>query len=359
MFKILDKYILKKLMGTFFVTISMFTLIAIVFDISEKIDDFLRDDITLNQIIFDYYLSFAPWLYSLLAPLLIFISVIFFTSKMASKTEIIPILASGVSFGRFLRPYIIGSIFLTLLSLLMSHYIIPNTSKKKVDFEAIIYNHDAKIDNSDLHKEIRPNHFISLRTYSKKSDIGYNFNYDIIEDGKLKARFSAGTIKWDFDRSRWVARNWYNRVIDGEKEILTQGASIDTTFNFDYKEFHKRPSMIATMDYFEISDYIAEETAKGSDYIKVYELEQVKRTAIPFSIIVLTIIGASISCRKAKGGIGIHIAYGLALASTYVFLGKIGEVFAINTPISATVAVWIPNVIYAGIALFLYKKAPK
>lgn len=360
MLTIIDKYVLKKLFSTFFVIITVFSMIAVVFDISEKIDDFLNDDVTVHQIVFEYYMGFVPWLFSLLAPILVFISVIYFTSKMASKTEIIPILASGISFKRFLRPYIIGGVILTILSLLMSHLIIPRTAKGKVEFEAIIYHHDFLGDNTNIHKEIKPNHYIYIRTFSKSSNIGYNFYYDIIEDGHLKRRFGASTLKWDEKKEVWTARSWHERVIneDGD-ELLYQGAEKDTTFSFDFSEFHKRPTMIAAMDYFEIEEYIEEEKAKGSKYVKGYELEQVKRTAIPCSILVLTIIGAIISSKKIKGGIGIHLFYGLAIACVYVFLGKVSEVFAVNTPIPTTLAVWIPNILFAGLAVWIYRFSPK
>lgn len=358
MLKILDRYIIKKFLGTFFVTISMFSLIAIVIDVSEKIDDFLRDDVSLNEIIFDYYLGFIPWLYGLLAPILVFISVIFFTSKMASKTEIIPILANGISYSRFLRPYIIAGALLTVLSLAMTHYVIPNASKGKHKFESKIKNY-AYGDNINIHKEIRPEEFIAVRTYSQKSDIAYNFSYDVIKNGQLVSRFSAGSLKWEEESKSWIARNWHIRYLNEDEEILHQGNALDTVLPFDNQEFHKKPNIITIMDYFEINEYIKEEKRKGSKYIKMYELEQIKRTAVPCSILVLTFIGVSISSRKSKGGIGGHIAYGMGLAASYVFLGKIAEVFAVNTPLSTEVAVWMPNVIYLGIAFYLYQKTPK
>jgi lipopolysaccharide export system permease protein len=360
MLRILDKYILKKLFSTFFVIITVFSMIAVVFDVSEKIDDFLRDDITAHQVIFEYYMGFIPWLFSLLAPILVFISVIYFTSKMASKTEIIPILASGISFARFLRPYIIGGIILTALSLVMSHFVIPRTAKGKVEFEAIIYNHDFLGDNTNIHKEIKPNHYIYIRTFSKSSNIAYNFVYDIIEEGHLKRRFGASTLKWDDEKEKWVARSWHERAVDEKGKVeLTQGVQKDTVFSFDFEEFHKRPTMIAAMDYFEIEEYIKEEKAKGSKYVKGYELEQIKRTSIPCSILVLSIIGATISSRKVKGGIGIHLFYGLAIACVYVFLGKVAEVFAVNTPIPTTLAIWIPNILFAGLAVVIYKRSQR
>lgn len=357
MIKKLDKYILSKFLGTFFLIIALFILIAVVFDISEKVDDF--DKFTIGEIIFDYYFSFIPWLYNLLTPILVFIAVIFFTSQMANKTEIIPILASGISFNRFLRPYLIGASFLFTLAFLMSHFLIPKTNKKKVEMENIIYSNSHMIDNTNVHKEIEPGVYIYMKNYSKKSDIGYGFKLDKINHGELTYQFTATNIKWDHNTNRWIARNWSERIINGKEEILKQGASIDTVFNFTYHEFHKSPYIIETMDFFEIDEFIEEERAKGSVYVKIFELELIKRTSNPFSIFMLTLIGACIAAKKVKGGTGMHIVYGLSLALLYIFLGKIAETFAVKTAIPTVLAVWIPNIIFIGVTYLIYKKAPK
>lgn len=359
MFKKLDIYILKKFLGTFFFIITVFILIAVVFDISEKIDDFLEEDVTLAEIVFDYYFSFIPWIYSTLAPLLVFIAVIYFTSKMAGQTEVIPILSAGISFNRFLRPYMFGSVILLAISLFMSHFIIPKTNRNKLEFERKITWGKYDFNHSNIYKEIKPNHYIFVKSYSKAADIAYEFKYDIIENGELKSRFAANNIKWDPERKVWIAKNWHERKAVGKQLTLKQGALRDTTLGFGPQEFKKENRLIATMNYFELKEFIDSERAKGSIYVKDYEMELVKRTAVPFSIIILTFIGVCIASKKSKGGTGADIAYGLALASSYVFLSKVGEVFAVNTPISTEVAIWIPNMLYAVVAVFIYKLAPK
>lgn len=355
--KILDWYILKKFIGTFFLMIFLFILIAVVFDISEKIDDF--DQFTLGEIVYDYYFSFIPWLFNLLAPILAFITVIYFTSKMASKTEIIPILASGISFNRFLRPYVIGGIVLTIISLVLSHLVIPKTNEKKVAIEAVIYKYSMKVDNSKIHREIAPNTYVYVNNYSIKTDIAYNFRLEKIENGQLNYRFTASNLKWDHQNKKWVARNWSERFIDGDNERLTQGAVKDTTLTFDNTEFHRSPYMIETMDIFDIYDFIEKEKARGSSHISMYEQELVKRTSNPFSIVILVIIAACISSRKIKGGIGMHLAKGMAIALVFVFFLKVAEIISVNTPIPAKVAFWVPNFIFAIVAWYIYKKAPK
>lgn len=359
MLKKLDYYILKKFLGTFFFIITIFILIAVVFDISEKIDDFLEQDVTMKEIVVDYYLSFIPWIYSTLTPLLVFIAVIFFTSKMAAQTEVIPILSAGISFNRMLRPYFVGAVVLLIISLFMSHFVIPKTNRNKINFEKKIYWGRYNISQSNIYKEIKPNHYLFVKSFSKTANIAYDFKYDVIEDGELKYRFAANNIKWEPEKKHWIAKNWYEREAKGKQLTLRQGSIKDTVFGFDNKEFIKERKLITTMNSIELADYIAREKAKGSIYTKDYEMEMIKRTAIPFSIIILTFIGVCISSKKSKGGTGADIAYGLALASSYVFLGKVGEVFAVNTPISTELAIWIPNIVYTIIALFIYRMAPK
>ena len=359
MLKKLDIYILRKFLGTFFFIIAVFILIAVVFDISEKIDDFLEEDVTMKEIVVDYYLSFIPWIYSTLAPLLVFIAVILFTSKMAAQTEIIPILSAGVSFNRLLRPYFVGAFILLIISLFMSHFVIPRTNKNKLNFEKKIYWGKYDLSSSNMYKEIKPNHYIFVKTYSKSASIAYGFKYDIIEDGELKYRFAANNIKWDEEKKSWLCKNWHERKVDNGQLLLHQGAVRDTVLGFSNKEFIKEKRLITTMNSVELTEYIATEKAKGSIYTKDYEMELIKRTAVPFSIIILTFIGVCIASKKSKGGTGADIAYGLGLASSYVFLGKVGEVFAVNTPISTELAIWIPNIIYAVIAVFIYRLAPK
>lgn len=357
MFKKLDIYILKKFGGTFFLMIFLFILIAVVFDISEKIDDF--EQFTMNEIVFDYYFSFIPWLYNLLTPILAFLTVIYFTSRMASKTEIIPILAAGISFKRFLRPYIFGGIVLFIISLIMSHILIPITNEKKIKIERRIYTHSMAVDNSRLHRQIAKNTYIYVNNYSIKSDNAYKFRLEKIVNGNLMYRFTAGNLKWRSKENKWTARNWTERFIDGDNETLTQGSHKDTTFTFDNTEFHRSPYEVATMDVFTIYDFIEKEKMRGSSHLGMYEQELVRRTSNPFSIIILVIIAACISSRKVKGGVGMHIAIGLGIALTFVFFSIIAEKISVHTPIPAKAALWVPNIIFALIAIYIYRTAPK
>lgn len=357
MIKTLDKYILKKFLGTSFFAILLFILIAVVFDISEKIDDF--DRFTMKQIVVDYYFSFIPWLFNLLAPFITSLGVIYFTSRMANKTEIIPILASGISYNRFLRPYLIGATIMFITSLVLGHVIIPQTNKSKIAMEAEIYNFSRKIDNSNIHREIAPNTYIYVSNYSTKTDNGYKFRLEKIEQGKLVYQFTATKIKWLEKENKWNITNWAERTIDGDQQVLKQGNRKDTTFSFTKKEFHRSPYEIETMDIFEIYDYIEQEKQRGSSHLGMYQHELVRRTSTPFSIFILVIIAVCISSRKVKGGVGMHIAMGLAITAIFVFFNRIADTIAIHTPIPAKIALWVPNIIFAVFAYYIYKKAPK
>ncbi len=360
MLKKIDTYIIKKFLGTFFFIIGIFILITIVFDVSEKIDDFLGNNAPVEAIIFDYYCTFIPWLYSILSALIIFLAVIFFTSKLASTNEIVAILSSGISYQRFLRPYLIAGGLLFLVSLFTNHFVIPISNKTKLEFENKYYRDDQNIDvGSNIHRILSPGVDMYISNYGKNTNTGYNFSIRKMENGELKSIFSADRIVWDTLKTKWVAKTWRERTLNGVEEKEVRGDSKDTIFPFSPEDFSSKPSSIQTMNYFEISQFIDEEEKKGSNLVKRFRLELHKRTAIPFSILILTLIGACISSRKIKGGLGMHLVYGIGLGLVYVFLSRVGEVFATNSSLSPVVAVWLPNMFFAFIALFIYKNAPK
>ena len=295
----------------------------------------------------------------MLTPILAFLTVIYFTSRMASKTEIIPILASGISFKRFLRPYLFGGIILLIISLIFSHLLIPITNKKRIEIEAKIYTHSRRINNSKLHREIAKDTYIFVNNYNIKSDNAYKFRLEKIIDGELIYRFTASNLRWNEKSKKWSARTWTERIINGDSETLNQGSRKDTTLSFDNTEFHRSPFEVETMDIFDIYDFIEKEKLRGSGHLGMYEQELVKRTSNPFSIIILVVIAACISSRKVKGGIGMHIAKGLVIALAFVFFLKMAEILSVNTPIPAKLAFWVPNIIFSIVAIYIYRTAPK
>ncbi len=279
---------------------------------------------------------------------------------MASNNEIVAILSSGTSFNRMLRPYMIAAGFLFLVSIFTNHFIIPITNKTKLEFEKRYYRDDLHIEiGSNIHRIIKPGVNLYISNYGSHTNTGYNFSIQEMEGETLKKIFSADRIVWDSLKGKWSAKIWRIKTFNGVFEKELKGESKDTLLPFLPEDFDDKPNSIQTMNYFEISRFIEEEEKKGSNLVKRFKLELHKRTAIPFSILILTVIGACISSRKVKGGLGMHIVYGISLGLVYVFLSRVGEVFATNSGLSPVFAVWLPNIFFTAISFIIYKRAPK
>ncbi|MBN1340413.1 MAG: LptF/LptG family permease [Bacteroidales bacterium] len=357
--KKIDLYIIKKFLGTFFYAISLLILIVIIFDISEKIDDFLNNNAPLKDILFSYYLNFIPYFINLFSYLFIFISVIFFTSKMASQSEIIAILISGVSFNRLLWPYLISALILGLLSFAMANFLIPRTNKKMMEFEKVYIKNPYKDNNLDIHMQIKPGTFIYLESFNNKSKSGYKFSLEEFQQGRMVYKLMAERIVWDSTAGTWSIKNYVVRKINGTRERIIKGREMDTLINLFPGDFAVAVEDMKTMTYTEIRAFIAKERLKGSEIVKDYEVEKHKRFADPFSTIILTLIGVSLSSRKMRGGIGMQLGFGIAITFTFIMFMQVSTVFATRGSLSPAVAAWIPNIIFGTLALFLLRIAPK
>jgi lipopolysaccharide export system permease protein len=359
--KLLDRYIISKFLGTFFYAIALIISVAIVFDISEKVDDFIQKEAPIRAIIVDYYFNFIPYFVNLFSPLFTFIAVIFFTSKMAYNTEIVAILASGVSFWRFLRPFLISASVLAILSFLLINFVIPPANQTRLEFEERYIRNPFYNREYNIHRQIGPGNFIYFESYNNQRNIGYKFSVEQIdkETGEMKYKLMADMISWDTLVNKWKLENFYIRHIDGTDEKLTRGLSLDTTFNFYPEEFGRRINNIETMNFFELNKFIEDEKFRGSENIVFFELEKYQRMSLPFATFILTIIGVSVASRKVRGGIGLHIGIGLLIAFTYILFMQISTTFATNAGLSPMLAVWIPNIIYLFLGGFLLRKAPK
>ncbi len=357
--KKIDYYIIKKFLGTFFLSISLIIIIVIIFDISENIEDLINFKATLYRIIFDYYLNFIPYFVNLFSPLFTFIAVIYFTSKMASQTEIIAILGSGISFRRMLRPFMITALFLTLLSFYLSNFLIPHTNKNLVDFRTEFLKNRFQNNNRNIHMQIAPGAFVYVESFNVEDNRGSRFTMERYNNGVLYYKMAANNIIWDSLKEKWTINNYSIHLINGLTEKLITGNKMDTSINMTTDDFYRKSDDLDLMNFSQLYRFIKSEKLKGSDKIKYYEVEQHKRIASPFSTFILTIIGVSVSSRKLRGGIGVHIAYGLALTFIYILFSRITETFATYGNLSPVVAVWIPNVLFMGIALYLLKIAPK
>ena len=355
----LDIYIIKKFLGTFFFTLLLIICIVVVFDISEKLQDFIERKAPLDGIIFDYYLNFIPYFANMFSPLFIFISVIFFTSKMAANSEIVAILAGGVSFNRFLRPYMIAATILAILSFYLNNFLIPDANKKRLEFEEIYYRNKFRNLDQDIHMQIDQNTYIYMSNFVTDLNMGTNFSIETFKDGELSYKLLSDNVQWDSISEQWRITNYVERYINGLHETIRTGTTKDTTLNLSPEEFKRRDSYITTMNYFELNDFIEEAKFKGSQQVVIYEVEKQNRGAYPFATFVLTLIGVSISSRKVRGGIGLHIGLGLLISFSYILFMQVSSTFAINGGLSPVIAVWIPNFLYGLLAFYLIKKAPK
>ena len=357
--KILDRYIIRKFLGTFFFSLALIIVIAVVFDISEKLDDFIERKAPFKAIIFDYYLNFIPYFANLFAPLFVFISVIFFTARMAMDTEIIAILNSGVSFRRLLRPYMIAATALALLSFYLNGWLIPHSSKIKLAFENIYIKDPVKFEYHNIHRQIMPGVFVYFESYDNNNNIGYRFSMEKMENGKRTFFLNSERMLWDSTKSKWQIENYYVRTIDGVKETLTGGHRLDTVLPITPANFKRRSNVVEAMDSPALNEFIRQEKMEGAANISPYLVEKYRRTAIPFATFVLTIIGVSLSSRKIRGGIGARLGAGIGLSFIYILFMQISNTFAINGSLPAIIAVWVPNIFFSTIALFLLQKAPK
>jgi len=358
--KILDIYVIRKFLGTFLLSIALILSIVVIFDLSEKIDDFLESGAKLKAILFDYYLNFIPYFGVLFSSLFAFIAVIYFTSRMAYNTEIIAILNSGMSFRRFLLPYLISSSLIAGVSFYLSDQVIPEANKVKLDFEErYVKKAPINFKTQDFHRQIEPGIYIYLHSYSNVSKVGYQFTIEKFEDGELVSKMTADQIRWDTTVNKWRARRYYIRTIDGLKETLEEGKQIDTTLAMHPDDFKMRLTIVETMSLKELDEFIKEQRMKGETNVTSYQIERHNRIAFPFSTFILTLIGVIVSSRKMRGGVGMQIALGVVFAFTYLLFTQFSKQFAIGGMLPVMAAVWLPNVFFLIVALFLMRMAPK
>jgi len=357
--KILDLYIIKKFLGTYFFSIILIVSIAIVFDISEKIDDFITNDAPLKAIIFDYYMNFIPYFANLFSSLFIFIAVIFFTSKLAYNTEVIAILSSGISFKRFLIPYLLSAGFLAVFSFLLTNYIIPPANKKRLDFEEQYIRHRFVNSSRDIHIQVRPNQYFYIQSYNVSSQTGYKFTLEQFKNKTLLSKLSSSYIQWDSTIGKWKTGPYIITNINKNGETFLQGEQLDTSLNILPEDFARRKNAVDAMTLGELNQFIRKLQMQGSDNITTLKVYWHQRFAFPFSTFILTIIAVSLSSRKKKGGIGLQIGAGIALSFSYILFMQVSTKTTIGNDYNPFLGVWIPNIIYGFIALFLYKTAPK
>ncbi|MBR3895998.1 MAG: LptF/LptG family permease [Bacteroidaceae bacterium] len=358
----LDRYIIVKFLGTYFFSIALILSIAVVFDINEHIDNFVEHNAPLKSIIFEFYLNFIPYFANLFSALFVFIAVIFFTSKLAENSEIIAMFSCGMSLKRLMRPYMISAAIIALLSYGLSSYVIPKGSIVRLEFSEK-YIKKKKVDYArNIQMAVEPDVIAYIERYEDFNKTGYRFSLDKFDDKKLVSHLTARSITYDTiggGQYKWKLKDYMIRNLEGQREIITSGKSMDTIIAMEPADFLIAKNQQETMTSPELSTYIAKQKARGIANVKEFEIEYHKRIAMSFAAFILTTIGLTLSCKKTKGGMGLNLGIGLGLSFSYILFQTVSSTFSVNGNMHPMMAVWIPNILYTIIAVFLYMKAPK
>ena len=358
--KRLDRYIIVKFLGTYFFAIALIISIAVVFDINENIDDFINNKAPLKAIMFDYYLNFIPYYTNLFSPLFVFIAVIFFTSKLAENSEIIAMFSTGMSFKRLMVPYMISAAIIALVTYVLSTEVIPTGSVTRLKFEEVYKNKRQADYARNIQLEVDTGVVAYMERYENFNRTGYRFSLDKFENHKLVSHLTARRITYDTTGvHRWIIKDYMIREMRGMRETITRGERLDSTINMEPQDFLITRGQQETMTSRQLRQYIDNQKQRGFANIKVFEVEYYRRIATSFAAFILTVIGLSLSSQKRKGGMGLHLGIGIALSFSYILFQTISSTFAINGNTPPNLAVWIPNILYLFIAIYLYRKAPK
>jgi hypothetical protein len=359
--KILDWYIIKKFIGTYIYSIMLIISISIVFDINENLAKFSESHAPLRAIVFDYYLNFIPYFANLFSPLFVFIAVIFFTSKLAGNSEIISMLAAGVSFKRLMRPYMISCVAISILSFFLSAYVIPHGTVIRQNFETIYKNKTKNTSADNVQLQVGAGVIAYIQHYDNNLKKGYGFCLDKFENKKLVSHLTAMEIQYDTisdSKNHWKMTNWKVRRLKGLREVITSGIQKDTLIQMEPTDLVYSKGQQETFTSPELRAYISKQIDRGSGNVVQYQVEYHKRIAASFASFILTTIGFSLSSRKRKGGMGLYLGIGLALSFGYIMLQTVSSTFAINANLPPMLAAWIPNIIFAVVAYFCYRNAP-
>ncbi|MCI6119326.1 MAG: LptF/LptG family permease [Prevotella sp.] len=359
--KRVDRYLIKKFIGTYIYSIILIISISIVFDVNENLAKFTTNHAPLRAIVFDYYANFVPYFANLFSPLFVFIAVIFFTSKLAGNSEIIAMLACGMGFKRLMRPYMISAALISVLNFTLGAYVIPKGTVIRHEFESLYKNNKKNTSASNVQLQVGPGIIAYIQQYDDVTKTGYGFSLDKFENKKLVSHMTANVIKYDTisdSRYQWRAINYKIRTLKGMREHIKSGQEIDTLVMMEPMDLVFSKGQQETFTSPELLRYISKQKDRGSSNVVQYEVEYHKRIAACFASFILTIIGASLSARKRKGGMGLYLGIGMALSFSYILLQTISSTFAINADTPPILAAWIPNILYFAIAYYCYKKAP-
>ena len=358
----LDRYIIVKFLSTYIFLITIIITIAIIFDFNERIDKFTQSHVSMQKVIFDYYLNFIPYFVNLFSPLFVFIAVIFFTSKLADNSEIIAMKAAGMSFARLLRPYLLSALLIAVTTFVLGAYVIPKGNVAKVNFENtyIKKKKSSVVENVQLQVDSGVVAYISQ--FDNETKRGYGFLLDKFKNKQMVARLMASNIQYDTiaeNRYTWTVTNYSIRQFKGMREEITSGAKLDTIIMMEPSDFFYVQNQQETMTQPQLKEFIERQSRRGASGVSAFEVEYHKRFASPFAAFILTIIGAALSSQRRKGGMGTSIGIGLALSFSYILFQTVTATFATNAGWPPMLAVWLPNLLFALIAFVLYRRTPQ
>jgi lipopolysaccharide export system permease protein len=364
MFKLLDTYILKKFLGTFVFTMLVITVIAVVIDTSEKADDFVRSGLSLWQLVTHYFIGFIPFIMSMIFPLMVFIAVIYFSSKMAGRSEFIAILAGGVRYNRMLRPYMIGGVFLSVIFWLASQYWVPRANEIRTDFQAVYVDRNSSYNgdpyrNSNYYLRVDPHTFVDFRYYDTASKTASSFFLQKLKGNTVYYTVKAETIRWDPNKKDWKLNGVVERTINAATETLKKLDTLHMNLNVKPTELRRDDYLKDKLTTPELHEFIHMEEVRGAEGLNTFKVELYHRDATPFSVIIMAMIGAIIASRKIRGGSGLHLAVGIVMASIFVVMDKFAVTFSTKGSLPPMLAAWLPNIIFTGVAWVFYVKTPK
>jgi lipopolysaccharide export system permease protein len=371
--KLLDQYILKRFLSTFFFVVLILLAVITVIDLTDKMDKFAKAGVTGGQIA-GYYLDYISWIGSFITPITIFIAAVYVCAQMAGRTEIIAILSSGVSFRRFLLPFFVGSLVVAIISFVLNGWVIPNSNKNRLAFELQYLKNKYYFDQRNVHIQVAPDTYLYMQSYNNHNNTGYHFTLEKFKDNRLIEKLSASRIEWDTTKHKWRLRDWsikkvdaifdttrgaYANMVNAIPDSLRAGKEKDTTLVIHPKEFENDYRKYDGLTLNELNDYIRTLRARGSTGVEVYEVEKYTRYSSPFSIFILTFMGAIVASRKSRGGTGLQIALGFLLSFIFILFFILFRTFAENGSLPPAISVWIPNIIFGFISLGMYKYVPR
>ncbi len=356
--RLLDWYILKRLLITFFFVVFILVIIIVVIDITEKMGKFSANDLGFTDVL-GYYLDFIPFIANLITPITIFIATVYVTSRMAEHTEIIAMLSSGMSFRRLLVPYLYGALIIGSLNFYFTGWVIPNSNRDRLDFEIKYLEKTFFFSERDVHLQVGPRDFFYLRSYNNSTTIGQQFTLERMEGTELKEKLFSRLIQWNQEKEVWILKDWKSWKMDGEKEIVETGESMDTVLSIRPEEFSNDYRRYDGMTLNELNDYIGRLKSRGAGNVEVYEVEKYVRFTSPFAVLILTFMGITVSSRKSRGGTGFRIALGFLLSFLFIMCFILTKSIAEVGDLNPALSVWIPNILFGSISLLMYKSVPK